>query len=43
MSSSKVASPGSGGKELALELEAKGYKEFGWTEEEVKRAQMANA
>jgi Fe-S cluster assembly ATP-binding protein len=32
-----------GGKELALELEAKGYKEFGWTEEEVKRAQMANA
>jgi Fe-S cluster assembly ATP-binding protein len=32
-----------GGKELALELEAKGYKEFGWTDEEVKRAQLANA
>src|SRR5438132_8040223 len=32
-----------GGKDLALELEAKGYKEFGWTEEEVKRAQLANA
>jgi Fe-S cluster assembly ATP-binding protein len=32
-----------GGKELALELEARGYKEFGWTEEEVKRAQLANA
>ncbi len=25
----------SGGKELALELEAKGYKEFGWSDEEV--------
>jgi len=32
-----------GGKELALELEAKGYKDFGWTEEEVQRAQLANA
>jgi Fe-S cluster assembly ATP-binding protein len=32
----------SGGRELALELEARGYKEFGWTEEEVKRAQTAN-
>jgi Fe-S cluster assembly ATP-binding protein len=32
-----------GGKELALELEAKGYREFGWTDEEVKRAQMATA
>jgi Fe-S cluster assembly ATP-binding protein len=25
----------SGGKELALELEAKGYREFGWSDEEV--------
>jgi Fe-S cluster assembly ATP-binding protein len=25
----------SGGKELALELEAKGYKEFGWSDEEI--------
>ncbi len=25
----------SGGKELALELEAKGYKEFGWSDDEV--------
>ena len=25
----------SGGKELALELEAKGYKEFGWSDAEV--------
>jgi Fe-S cluster assembly ATP-binding protein len=32
-----------GGKDLALELEAKGYKDFGWTEEEVRRAQMAHA
>jgi Fe-S cluster assembly ATP-binding protein len=27
----------SGGPELALELEQKGYRDFGWTEEEVKR------
>jgi Fe-S cluster assembly ATP-binding protein len=27
----------SGGKELALELEAKGYKEFGWSDPEVAR------
>jgi Fe-S cluster assembly ATP-binding protein len=27
----------SGGKELALELEEKGYKEFGWSDEEVAR------
>lgn len=27
----------SGGKELALELEAKGYQEFGWSDEEVAR------
>jgi Fe-S cluster assembly ATP-binding protein len=34
----------SGGKELALELEEKGYKEFGWSDEEVaKKPQPANA
>jgi Fe-S cluster assembly ATP-binding protein len=27
----------SGGKELALELEAKGYKAFGWSDEEIAR------
>jgi Fe-S cluster assembly ATP-binding protein len=27
----------SGGKELALELEAKGYKEFGWSDEEISK------
>ena len=27
----------SGGKELALELESKGYKEFGWSDEEIAR------
>jgi Fe-S cluster assembly ATP-binding protein len=29
----------SGGKELALELEAKGYREFGWSEKEAAQAQ----
>jgi Fe-S cluster assembly ATP-binding protein len=33
----------SGGKELALELEARGYREYGWTEEEVKRDQAVTA
>ncbi len=31
----------SGGKELALELEEKGYREFGWSEEEVRAAARA--
>ncbi len=33
----------SGGKELALELEAKGYKEFGWVDESARRGQPVKA